>query len=318
MDSEGIQYAIKHNGMVILNDYFDLKGPKPLGDLFVELHREFGFTVVVIPNTYFFMRVRCMIHDILQSEAMAEVRNQIRVVEPPNDNKLIETMSPQFRVEYHIERLSDPLRQWIAYSNYMTIPSCDYFDLFKPYLSGMLTEQFREMVSLLPVDVNVEGVSMLQYVNGLNRTLAEEIVNYRKNSPFMNRRQIRRVKGMTDEIYRQAVGFLYIDLRTLRNKSNVDQETLMGLYDVYDSTIIHPDMYKHADLMLKIFGIEKRDLGTPEVISRCQNILAKVGIEAILKHLKVEDESINLMSIKVIFNALLKPLNYDFRITYTI
>ena len=304
--------------MIILNDYFNLKGPKQFAELFAELHRDYGFSVVVLPNVYFFTQIRCLINDVLTGP-MVHVKDQIQIAEASKDNSLIETMSPSFRVEYYIDRLTDPLRQWIAYSNYMFLPDCEYFDLFKPYLTEMLNDIFRDCVSLLSVDVNTEDASMLQHVNGLNRTLAEEIVRHRESSPFLNRRQIRRVKGMTDEIWHQAVGFLFIDPKTLRSRANVDREMLNSLFDLYDCTIIHPDMYTTADRVLSTFGIEKRQLGMPETIAKCKAILANSKLEHILDCLKTNEEnSIDLVSVKVIFHALIRPLNFDYRITYQI
>ena len=304
--------------MFILNDYFDLKGPKSFADLFAELYRDYGFSVVVLPNGYFFSQIRCLINDALMGP-MVHVKKHIQIAEASKDNSLIETMSPPFRVEYYIDRLTDPLRQWVAYSQYMIMPDCEYFDLFKPYLNGILNDIFRDCVSLLSVDVNTENASMLQYVNGLNRTLADEIVKQREKSPFLNRRQIRRVKGMTDEIYNQAAGFLFIDPRTLRGRSNVDQEMLNSLFDEYDRTIIHPDMYQDADRVLRAFGIEKHQLGTPQTIGKCKAMLANHKLESILEHLKTNGEgSISLISLKVIFHALIRPLNFDYRISYQI
>ena len=117
----------------------------------------------------------------------------------------------------------------------MTIPDCEYFDLLKPNLSNILDELFYQSVSLLPVDLNLEGVSILKYVNGLNEKIAQQIVEYRKeNGQFINRRQLKRVKFMTDEIYRQCCGFLII------NKSTILKfEENKSLYDHYDSTMIH-------------------------------------------------------------------------------
>lgn len=304
--------------MVILNDYFDLRGPKPFAEMFAELHRDYGFSIVVLPRVYFFAKIRYLINDVLMNQ-LVHAKGQIQLAEASKDNSLIETMSPQFRVEYYIDRYSDPLRQWIAYSNYMTLPDCEYFDLFKPYLDEILVEIFRDCVSLLAVDVNTEKASMLQYVNGLNRTLADEIVNHRQSNPFVNRRQIRQVKGMTDEIYHQAVGFLFIDLKTLRSKSNLDPEILYKLYDVYDATIIHPDMYQHADHVLSTFSIKKSELGMPNTIAKCKTLLADHNLDEILAYLKTnEEDSINPLSLKVIFHALIRPLMFDYRTNYLI
>ena len=188
----------------------------------------------------------------------------------------------------------------------MTIADCEYYDLFKSSCKLILTDLFFECISFQPVDANIECISFLQYVNGLNEQLAEAIVAYRtENGPFFNRLQIKNVPDISPEIYRQCAPFLFINKATI----NQDQELIGQLYNEYDGTIIHPEMYDDADKILAQFQILKSTLGTIETQRRVREILAYHQLTSIASTLNIDP-----IRIRVIFQAFQHPLNFDKRL----
>lgn len=151
--------------------------------------------------------------------------------------------------------------------------------------------------------------STLQYVNGLNEQLAKNIIEYRrKYHSFYNRLQLKRVPGITDQVFRQCAGFLMINRDTILNFNQLDAQLL----NIYDSTIIHPEMYDDADKILNALEIPKENLGKQETIMNCRKCLLQHGIGKYINYFQKEF-NINPISTKIIIDALATPLSFDYR-----
>jgi len=83
-------------------------------------------------------------------------------------------------------------------------------------------------VNFAGVDVNTASVSLLQYVSGINRRVAEALVAYRnEHGPFTSREQLKQVPGLGPATFVQAAGFLKVQ----------------GGENPLDDTFIHPESY---------------------------------------------------------------------------
>ncbi len=107
--------------------------------------------------------------------------------------------------------------------------------------------------------------SLLSYVAGINKTIAENIVSYRDEAgKFTSRKELKKVKRLGDKAFEQCAGFL----RIREGK------------DFLDATGVHPESYTEAYQILKELGYEKKKLNIQEL----QNIderATNFGIEAL-------------------------------------
>ena len=96
------------------------------------------------------------------------------------------------------------------------------------------------------VDLNTASTSLLNYVSGLNKRTAENIVKYREqNGKFKNREELKEVKGLGEKVFEQSAGFLKIP----ESKNP------------FDNTFIHPESYQAAEKLLKILNVPVSKVG---------------------------------------------------------
>ena len=126
-----------------------------------------------------------------------------------------------------------------------------------------------EAVNSVGVNVNTASKSLLTYVSGLNKTIAQNIVNYRnENGVFTKRSDLKKVAKLGAKTFEQAIGFLRI---------NDGSEPL-------DKTSIHPESYKAAYQILDLLGLSSNDLGTQELKDKIDSadkleLLNKSGLD---------------------------------------
>lgn len=97
------------------------------------------------------------------------------------------------------------------------------------------------------VNINTASLSLLQYVSGLNKKAIEAIISYRdSNGKITSRDQIKKIKGISDKVYEQSIGFMRI----------LDGDNPL------DTTSIHPESYLQAEKLLSSLGCTKEDIGT--------------------------------------------------------
>src|SRR5690606_35324490 len=111
-------------------------------------------------------------------------------------------------------------------------------DVDQKMLAGKLDNVVESCVNYVGVDLNTASASLLTYVSGLNKRIAENIVKYReKNGRFKKREQLKDVTGIGVKAFEQSSGFLKIP-----NGENP-----------LDNTFIHPESYEAAEKLLKQF-----------------------------------------------------------------
>ncbi len=145
-------------------------------------------------------------------------------------------------------RLQDPLSELVKIDPKSIGVGQYQHDVTQKKLSEGLDFVVETAVNQVGVNVNTASVQLLQYVSGLNKTIATNIVAYReKHGAFTNRKQLLDVPKLGAKAYEQAAGFLRI--------LNGDNP--------FDKTGIHPESYDLAKKLLKELNIGVDELGTP-------------------------------------------------------
>jgi uncharacterized protein len=113
-------------------------------------------------------------------------------------------------------------------------------DVNQKLLSEKLDNIVESCVNFVGIDVNTASASLLTYVSGLNKRIAENIVKYReKRGKFSNRKNLLEVSGLGEKAFVQAAGFLKIP----------DGNNPL------DNTFIHPESYPATENLLEIINL---------------------------------------------------------------
>ena len=119
-------------------------------------------------------------------------------------------------------------------------------------LSDALNGVVEDAVNSVGVNLNNASISLLNYVSGINKTIAKNIYEYLKeNKEFRTRNDLKKVSKLGDKAFEQCAGFLRI---------------YNGL-EPLDSTSIHPESYPVAKVILNKCGIDllKDDTSVKEI-----------------------------------------------------
>ncbi|MEG1807361.1 MAG: Tex family protein [Cetobacterium sp.] len=153
-------------------------------------------------------------------------------------------------------RIQDPLAELVKIDPKSIGVGMYQHDVNQKRLDQSLTEVIELVVNNIGVNLNTASWALLSYVSGIKKTVAKNIVDYRKeNGNFKNRKELLKVKGLGAKAYEQMAGFLVI----------IDGENTL------DNTIIHPESYKIAEQVLNSVNLSlksyKEDLnGAKEIL----------------------------------------------------
>ncbi len=166
-------------------------------------------------------------------------------------------------------RIQDPLAELVKIEPKAIGVGQYQHDVNQKQLESKLGEVVEDCVNSVGVDLNTSSKSLLEYVSGLNKTTASNIVEYRnKNGKFKKREELLNVPKLGEKTYTQAVGFVRV----------YESDNL------FDSTSIHPESYTKARLVAKYLNIDIKDLGTKEV----NDVINKANLENILNHIDID------------------------------
>jgi uncharacterized protein len=181
-------------------------------------------------------------------------------------------------------RLQDPLSELVKIDPKSIGVGQYQHDVAQKELSESLDFVVETAVNQVGVNVNTASVQLLQYVSGLNKTVAENIVKYREeNGPFTNREQLLKVPRLGDKAYEQAVGFLRI--------LNGDNP--------FDKTGIHPESYDLALRLMEELNLDYDDIG---------NIILKLKFANMDKRRIAEKLDAGLPTVEDIMDIFVAPL----------
>ena len=144
-------------------------------------------------------------------------------------------------------RLLDPLSELVKIDPKSIGVGLYQHDVDQSKLAESLDHVVESCVNAVGVDVNTASASLLKYVSGINRRIAENIVEYREsNRRFKGREELKSVKGLGENTYLQAAGFLRI----------TDGESFL------DATAVHPESYHAAYKLLNHFQLRIDHMNT--------------------------------------------------------
>lgn len=142
-------------------------------------------------------------------------------------------------------RLQDPLAELVKIDPKSIGVGQYQHDMNQKKLSEALNGVVEDSVNKVGVDLNTASASLLEYISGINKTIAKNIVDYREtNGRFTNRKQLLKVAKLGPKAYEQCAGFMRI----------ADGDNPL------DATSVHPESYAAAMQLLDKLGISMEDL----------------------------------------------------------
>jgi len=177
-------------------------------------------------------------------------------------------------------RLMDPLAELVKIDPKSIGVGQYQHDVNQPRLKERLDQTVMSCVNSVGVNVNTASKHLLSYVSGIGSTIAENIINYRRQEgQFTSRRQLLKVPRLGGKAFEQCAGFLRIP----------------GAKDVLDSSAVHPEAYELVETMAKDMNVKIDEM---------------IGNESLLKSIpakKYISEKFGEHTINDILNELKKP-----------
>ncbi len=142
-------------------------------------------------------------------------------------------------------RLQDPLAELVKIDPKSIGVGQYQHDMNQKKLSDALNGVVEDSVNKVGVDLNTASASLLEYVSGVTKVIARNIVDYREaNGRFTNRKQLLKVAKLGPKAYEQCAGFMRI----------TDGDNPL------DATSVHPESYEAAMMLLDKMGLTMADV----------------------------------------------------------
>lgn len=203
-------------------------------------------------------------------------------------SKLGEEEFPSLSVEKRsaislARRLQDPLAELVKIDPKAIGVGQYQHDMDEGKLDFALNNVVEDCVNLVGVNVNTASISLLKYVSGINKSLAQNIYEHRvKNGPFKNREQLKEVKKMGDKAFEQCAGFLRI----------IDGN------NKFDNTGIHPESYEIAKKILEFCSVSLENNDFSEI---------NLALDNFNKNKFLAENKVGEATLDDIINELRKP-----------
>ena len=184
-------------------------------------------------------------------------------------------------------RLQDPLAELVKIDPKSIGVGQYQHDVDQKKLSESLTGVVEDAVNKVGVDVNTATPSLLQYISGINKTIANNIVKYRdENGKIKERKELLKVPKLGKAAFEQCAGFI----RVFDGKNPLEV------------TAVHPESYEIAEKLLNKIGYQKEDLTNKESLKEIKAKLSEINIANTAKELEVGE-----ITLKDIIDELSKP-----------
>ncbi|GAB4476376.1 MAG: Tex family protein [Anaerolineae bacterium] len=166
-------------------------------------------------------------------------------------------------------RAQDPLAELVKIDPKSIGVGMYQHDVDQKALGETLEWVTQSVVNAVGVDVNTASPALLQYVAGLGPKLAERVVAHRNTyGLFETRDALRNVKGLGEKTFQQAAGFLRVP----------------ESWNLLDRTGVHPESYKAARDLLRLFDLQMDDpqlaekLAYHERYSDIEQVARRIGV----------------------------------------
>lgn len=142
-------------------------------------------------------------------------------------------------------RLQDPLSELVKIDPKSIGVGQYQHDMNQKHLSEALQGVVEDCVNKVGVDLNTASAPLLEYVSGISKALAKNIVAYREeNGAFSSRNQLLKVAKLGPKAYEQCAGFMRIQ----------------GGKNPLDGTSVHPESYQAARTLLERLGYKPEEI----------------------------------------------------------
>ena len=171
-------------------------------------------------------------------------------------------------------RIQDPLAELVKIDPKSIGVGQYQHDMNQKKLSDALTGVVEDCVNKVGVDLNTASAALLEYISGINKTLAKNIVEYREtNGRFKNRKQLLKDPKLGPKAYEQCAGFL----RILNGENPLD------------ATSVHPESYEITNKLLDKLGFSVSDIKTGLKLSDMIKDKKKLSSELSVGELTLSD-----------------------------
>ena len=171
-------------------------------------------------------------------------------------------------------RIQDPLAELVKIDPKSIGVGQYQHDMNQKKLSDALTGVVEDCVNKVGVDLNTASAALLEYISGINKALAKNIVEYREtNGRFKNRKQLLKVPKLGPKAYEQCAGFL----RILNGENPLD------------ATSVHPESYEITNKLLDKLGFSVSDIKTGLKLSDMIKDKKKLSSELSVGELTLSD-----------------------------
>uniref|UniRef100_A0A671L5H7 S1 RNA-binding domain-containing protein 1 n=1 Tax=Sinocyclocheilus anshuiensis TaxID=1608454 RepID=A0A671L5H7_9TELE len=241
----------------------------------------------------------------------------------PEAVKEMPDMDPNLRSAVSIgRRVQDPLAELIKIDpKHIGIGTYQH-DVSQSLLRAALDGVVQECVSFVGVDINICSETLMRHIAGLNAGRARSIMEWKeKNGPFLNREQLKLVKGLGPKSFQQCAGFIRINPETVRNeglkvplKQTAEKKKVKGSgsasnkFNPLDQTCIHPESYSIALRFLSQIGGSLDQMGSAVLRQSIESSVKSRGLDVLAKSLDTTPETLQL-----IVDGLTQPPGFDIR-----
>ena len=181
-------------------------------------------------------------------------------------------------------RLQDPLAELVKIDPKSIGVGQYQHDMNQKKLGDALSTVVEDCVNKVGVDLNTASASLLEYISGVSKTIAKNIVAYREeHGRFTDRKELLKVAKLGPKAYEQCAGFMRIQ----------------GGKNPLDATSVHPESYDAAKGLLEKLGYQVSDMTA--------NGLVGLSLAAKGKHNLAEELGIGEITLTDIIKELEKP-----------
>ena len=162
-------------------------------------------------------------------------------------------------------RVQDPLAELVKIEPKSIGVGQYQHDVNQVRLKDTLSGVVESCVNLVGVNLNTASPALLGYVSGVNKNVAQNIVQYREaNGYFRSRRELKKVPKLGPQAFKQCAGFLRVP----------ESDNYL------DRSAVHPESYETAEKLMQELAVSPESLGDPEHISEVDvaELAQKVGV----------------------------------------
>ncbi|XP_065610852.1 S1 RNA-binding domain-containing protein 1 [Cyrtonyx montezumae] len=257
----------------------------------------------------------------------------------PEASKEMPDLDPNLRSAVSIaRRVQDPLAELVKIEPKHIGVGMYQHDVSQTLLKATLDSVVEECVSFVGVDINICSEILLRHIAGLNTTRARNIIEWReKNGPFINREQLKEVKGLGPKTFQQCAGFIRFNQDYIKTFCS-NKKTQLGSHALFtkagtqitnekqgkkkskptpsasyqpnplDQTCIHPESYSIAMRFLSFIGGNTNEIGKSDMQQKVNAVIQKEGLEGAARRLNT-----TVHTLQLIIDGLTQPEGFDIR-----